>query len=61
LQALDHKNESALKLFSDVIMAADVSKINEVDVANSMSAFAHFNYVNFDSIEKLLKQTIKQA
>ena len=58
---LDHKSEAGLKLFADVIQKADPSKLNELDLANSLRAFAHFQYVNFDCLEMLLKQSIRNA
>ena len=61
LYALDHKNEVAVQKFSEVIVAADASKLNELDIANSLRAFAHFQHVDLDCIEVLLKQTIRRA
>ncbi len=61
LFALDHKSEAGLKLFADVIQKGDSSKLNELDLANSLRAFAHFQYVNFDCLEMLLKQSIRSA
>ena len=43
LFALDFKSEVAMKLFSDVIMrVGEPYKLNELDIANSLRAFAHF-------------------
>ena len=61
LQALDYRSDLALAKFAETIVAADVNKLNEVDIANSLHALAHFNHVDFDCIEKLLKQTIRKA
>lgn len=60
--ALDHKSNVALKLFADVILrVGEPYKLNELDIANSLRAFAHFQYVNYDCLELLLKQTIRSA
>jgi hypothetical protein len=42
-------------------VAADVNKLNEVDIANSLQSLAHFQHVHFECIEKLLKLTIRKA
>ena len=42
LFALGHKSEAGLKLFADVIQNSDPSKLNVLDLANSLRAFAHF-------------------
>ena len=42
LYALDFKHEEALQKFSECIIAADGDKLNEVDIANALRAFAHF-------------------
>ena len=44
-----------------MIQKADPSKLNELDLANSLRAFAHFQSVNFDCLEMLLKQSIRNA
>lgn len=36
LQALDYKSDVALSRFAETIVAADVNKLNEVDIANSL-------------------------
>lgn len=36
LQALDYRSEIALTKFAETIVAADVNKLNEVDIANSL-------------------------
>jgi hypothetical protein len=62
LFALDVRNETALKMFSDVILrVGEPYKLNELDLANSLRSFAHFQYVNYDCLELLLKQTIRSA
>jgi hypothetical protein len=35
--------------------------LNELDIANSLRAFAHFQHVNYDCLEILLKQSIRSA
>ena len=42
LYALDYKSEAALEKFSLCIQEADGSKLNELDIANALRAFAHF-------------------
>ena len=43
LFALDYKSQDALKLFADVILrVGEPYKLNELDIANSLRAFAHF-------------------
>lgn len=61
LYALDFKSEIALEKFSQVIQEADGAQLSEIDIANAIRAFAHFQYVNYECIESLLKQTIKRA
>ncbi len=55
LFTLDHKTEAGLKLFADVIWNSDSSKLNELVLANSLHAFALFEYVKFECLEMLLK------
>lgn len=42
LYALDHRSEAGLKFFAEVIHNSDPSTLNELDLANSLRAFAHF-------------------
>jgi len=42
LYALGRRSEAGLKLFAEVIQNSDPSKLNELDLANSLRAFAHF-------------------
>ena len=59
LYALDYKSEEALAKFSQVIL--DSESIHELDVANAVRAFAHFEHMDFATLEKLIKQTIMNA
>ena len=59
-QALNYFNKELFDRFSCVI-AANCDKLNELDVANAMSSFAHFEYLNYDCMEGLIKTIIKDA
>ena len=36
-------------------------KLNEIDVANAFKSFANFNYVNYNALEVLIKNTIQSG
>lgn len=61
LFALDYKNEHALFKFGQTIVNSDANKLNELDIANTLRAYAHFQHVDYECIEVLLKQTIRRA
>lgn len=61
LYALDYKSEAALQQFSDVIMATKPDALNEIDVAHSLRAFAHFKFKRYECIESILKLSIRKA
>ncbi len=58
LYALNHRSEHGLKIFSEIILR-DSKFLNEMDIANSVRAFAHFQYMNYDCLEVLLKLSIR--
>lgn len=58
--ALDFKSVDALDHFTKIILQ-NQDKIGERDVANSVKAFAYFEYFNYDCLEMLLKWSIKNA
>ena len=61
LFALDHRSDKALKLFATTILKTDATKLNELDIANALRAFAHFQYLDYECVETLLKQSIRCA
>ena len=58
LFALDYKCPKALARFSQVIIDAKPEELNEMDIANSLRAFATFEHVDYACLEKLIKCTI---
>ena len=62
LFALDHRSEVGLQLFAEVLLrVGEAYKLTELDLANSIRAFSHFQYKHERCIELLLKQSIKTA
>lgn len=58
--ALEYKSEKALKFFTQYILERP-DLLNELDVANCLTAYAHFEYLDYDILEILLKQAIRTA
>ena len=57
---LRYYNESALKELTGVVMR-NQDRLNDVDVANCVKAFSTFQYLDYDALEMLLKQSIRHA
>lgn len=60
LYTLDFKSVEALDRFTEIILKS-ADQLGERDIANSVKAFAHFDYFNYDCLELLLKWSIKNA
>ena len=58
LFALNYKCPKALARFSSVITSANMDELNELDIANSLRAFATFEHVDYICLEKLIKCSI---
>jgi len=44
-----------------VILTSQADKLHDLDIANAVRCFAHFQQMNYDCLEVLLKQSIKRA
>jgi len=42
-------------------LTAEPDKLHDLDIANAVRSFAHFEHVDYDCLEVLLKQTIRRA
>jgi hypothetical protein len=59
--ALDHHSVAVLDKCAASILEAPPNELNQLDVANALRAFAHFDYVHFECLEKLLKISINRT
>ena len=50
-----------MERFSKVILDTEPSKLHDLDIANAVRAFSHFNYIDYDCLEVCLKQSIRRA
>lgn len=48
-------------MFTKAILEAEGKDMNELDLANSLRALAHFQHLDYDCLEMLLKESIKQS
>ena len=55
LYAFDYYDKVAMDRFANVIMHTDPQKLNELDIANTVRSFAHFQFLDYDCLEVLLK------
>ena len=58
---LNYNYEQALERFSQVIRETEPDKLSELDIADALRALAHFQHMDYDCLEVLLKQSIKRA
>ena len=56
--ALDFYDKVAFDRFSQVITNSETHQIHDLDIANSLRAFAHFQHFDYDCLEVLVKETI---
>ena len=61
LFALDHESKVGMDCFTQALLNTKPELIKPIDVASAMRSFAHFQYVNYDCIEVLLKITIRNT
>ena len=62
LFALDYKSEQGLEAFANVLVrVGNAYQFSEIDIANIVRTFAHFEYKNHDCLDLMLRKTIKQA
>ena len=61
LYALDHFNKVAMDCFTQVILSTKPELIKPIDVASALRSYAHFQHLNYDCIEVLLKISINRA
>lgn len=61
LFAFDYYDKVAFERFSQVLLTAEPDKLHDLDIANAVRSFAHFEHVDYDCLEVLLKQTIRRA
>lgn len=61
LYAFDYYDKVAMDRFANVIMNTEPDKLNELDIANAVRSFAHFQFLDYDCLEVLLKQCIRRA
>jgi len=59
--AFDYHDKVALERFSKVILDTKPDSLNELDIANAVRSFAHFQHMDYDCLEVLLKESIKRA
>ena len=59
--AFDYYDKVALERFSKVILDTKADQLNELDIANAVRSFSHFQHMDYDCLEVLLKQTIRRA
>lgn len=60
LQALNYFDKELFDKFS-AIVAVNYDKLNELDVANALSSFAFFDYLNYDCLEGIIRTVIRDA
>ena len=61
LYALNYKSETALNMFTEVYRSTKMENLDDISIANALVAFAHFQYIDFDCMEVLLKASIQRA
>lgn len=57
---LDYFDEKVFELLSNQV-AKNPAKLLELEVANALRAFAHFNYINYDAMDPLIRTSIARA
>ena len=61
LYALDHFNKVAVDCFTRVIVDTKPELIKPIDIASAMRAYAHFQHLDYDCMEMLLKIAISRT
>ena len=55
MYAFDYYDKPVLERFSQVIRDTQSDNLNDLDIANAMRSFAHFQHMDYDCLEVLLK------
>ena len=54
LFAIDYFDKPAMERFSQVLIDSEPSKLHDLDIANAVRSFAHFQYIDYDCLEVII-------